>query len=65
MVVNKLKLANKKYKHEARRRAKRQLEKAKALKEKNKQSSAKKRRLAEIDYVENLKRGLDGEAEDQ
>lgn len=63
MVVNKLKLANKKYKHEARRRAKRQQEKLKKLNEKNKQASAKKRRLAEIEYVENLKRGLENEAE--
>lgn len=63
MVVNKLKLANKKYKHEARRKAKRQLDKAKALKEKNKVSSAKKKRLAEIEYVETLKRGLENEAE--
>jgi hypothetical protein len=64
MVVNKLKLANKKYKHEARRKAKRKLDKAKALKEKNKKSSAKKRRLAELEYVEILKQGLQNEAED-
>ncbi len=62
MAVDKIKLANKKYKHEAKRRAKRQADRSKALKEKLKQNSARKHRLSVERYVDELKVGLDVEA---
>lgn len=65
MAVNKIKLANKKYKHEAKRKAKKFKDKKVKLENDRSASIAKKRRLEELEYVENLKRGLlNGKAED-
>lgn len=62
MVVSKIKLANKKYKHEARRKQKRQLEKAKSLKEKQKASSHRKHQQEVDRLVSEMKAGYVDEA---
>lgn len=65
MRVNKIKLANKKYRHELKRRQKRHADKIKSLKLQEKLNKEKRQRKQVDAYVDDLKKGLEYETADR